>query len=92
MPQIFRIGEYLIYFWSNESDPLEPIHFHITAGQPSQNDTKVWLIKSGHCLLCHNKSNIPEQKLKKIMRIVEARHKVMIDKWYEYFNQIRFYC
>ena len=26
MPQLLRIGPYSIYFWSNEGDPLEPIH------------------------------------------------------------------
>ena len=31
-------------------------------------------------------------KLKKIMDIAEARHKFIIDKWYEYFHEIRFYC
>lgn len=25
MPQIFKMGEYYIYFWTNENDPLEPI-------------------------------------------------------------------
>lgn len=25
MPQVFKIGSYLVYFWSNESKPLEPI-------------------------------------------------------------------
>ena len=29
MPQLLRIGPYSIYFWSNEGDPLEPIHVHI---------------------------------------------------------------
>lgn len=24
MPQIFRIGSYVVYFWMNENDPLEP--------------------------------------------------------------------
>lgn len=28
MPQILRIGPYSIHFWSNEGDPLEPIHVH----------------------------------------------------------------
>ena len=26
MPQIFKIAGYLVFFWSNESEPLEPIH------------------------------------------------------------------
>ena len=56
MPQIFRIAGYLIYFWSNENEPLEPIHVHITNGVPTANATKVWITQSGKCLLCHNNS------------------------------------
>ena len=26
MPQELKIGPYTIYFWSNENDPLEPVH------------------------------------------------------------------
>ena len=33
MPQIFRIGSYIIYFWSYENDPLEPVHVHIAEGR-----------------------------------------------------------
>lgn len=58
MPQIFRIAGYLIYFWSNENEPLEPVHVHITNGVPTANATKVWITQSGKCLLCHNNSNI----------------------------------
>ena len=47
MPQIFRIGSYIVYFWSNESDPLEPVHVHIAEGRASANATKVWITKSG---------------------------------------------
>ena len=42
MPQIFRIGSYIIYFWSNESDPLEPVHVHIAEGKATVNATKIW--------------------------------------------------
>ena len=92
MPQIFKVGGYLIYFWSNEEKPLEPVHFHITDGYPTENATKVWITKSGHCLLCHNKSNIPKHKLNKIMDVVQARHKEVIDEWYKYFGEISYYC
>lgn len=30
MPQIFKVGSYLIYFWSNENKPLEPLHVHVS--------------------------------------------------------------
>ena len=29
MPQTFSIGSYIVYFWSNEDEPLELIHVHI---------------------------------------------------------------
>ena len=37
MPQIFRVGPYSIYFWSNENNPLEPIHVHIAEGNTMDN-------------------------------------------------------
>ena len=26
MPQVFKIGSYYVYFWTNENEPLEPVH------------------------------------------------------------------
>ena len=26
MPQVFKIGPYIVYFWSNENEPLECVH------------------------------------------------------------------
>ncbi len=40
MPQIFRIGSYIVYFWSNEGIPLEPVHVHIAEGRASANAPK----------------------------------------------------
>ena len=41
MPQIFKIGKYIIYFWSNEGNPREPVHIHIAEEFPQENATKV---------------------------------------------------
>ena len=30
MPQVFKIGAYWVYFWANESEPLEPVHVHVS--------------------------------------------------------------
>lgn len=92
MPQIFKIGAYLVYFWSNESKPLEPIHVHIAEGVPSEQATKVWITRDGHCLLCHNRSAIPSRKLKIMMQIIEARNEEIKQKWIAYFGQIDYYC
>lgn len=47
MPRIFKIGGYLVYFWSNENSPLEPVHVHVSKGIPSEGTTKIWITRSG---------------------------------------------
>lgn len=92
MPQIFKIGSYWVYFWSNENEPIEAIHVHVSQGRPSANTTKIWITQTGRCLLCHNKSKIPEGDLRNIMRVIEARHREVIQKWQAYFGETRYYC
>ena len=59
MPQLLRVGPYSIYFWSNENNPLEPIHVHISEGRASANATKLWISSTGKVVVCNNNSNIP---------------------------------
>lgn len=92
MPQIFRLGPYWVYFWSNENKPLEPVHVHVSKGSPTANATKIWITRSGKCYLCHNQSKIPDKTLHNIMRIIEARSDEVIDKWLNYFNEIQYFC
>lgn len=92
MPQIFKIGSYWVYFWTNEGSPLEPVHVHIAEGKPMENATKVWITKSGKCLLCNNNSQIPMHTLRNIMRIIEARNVDVITKWQEYFGETEYFC
>lgn len=92
MPQVFRIGSYWVYFWANENEPLEPIHVHVSQGKPSENATKIWITKTGHCLLCHNNSHIPEKALRNIMRVIEARNMEVKQKWKSFFNMIDYFC
>lgn len=92
MPQIFRIGSYWVYFWANESDPLEPVHVHVSQGSPSGNSTKIWITKAGKCLLCNNNSKIPTNVLRSIMAIIEARSQEVLSKWTNFFGSVFFYC
>ena len=92
MPQIFRIGSFLIYFWANEGKPLEPIHVHVSEGVPSENSTKIWITKSGKCILCNNNSQIPQRTLKNIMEIIEARNNDVKTKWNDFFGETFYYC
>lgn len=92
MPQIFKMGEYYIYFWTNENDPLEPIHVHVVKGSPSANATKIWITSSGNCLLCNNNSRIPNHVLRNIMRTIETRSSFVVQMWQQYFGEIRYFC
>lgn len=92
MPQVFKMGPYLVYFWSNENEPLEPVHVHISRGVPSKNSTKVWLTKSGGALLVGNDSAIPFNVLRNIMDAIEARHEYIVARWLKHFGEIGYYC
>lgn len=92
MPQVFKIGSYWVFFWTNEGKPIEPIHVHIAQGAPRENATKVWITKAGKCFLANNNSHIKPGILRNIMDIIEARSGEIIKKWYDYFGRIDYYC
>lgn len=91
MPQVFKIGSYFVYFWSNENDPLEPVHVHVSQGAPTANATKIWITKAGKCYLAHNNTQINPRTLRNIMKIIEARSGEVITKWKDYFGSAYFY-
>lgn len=72
MPSLFRFGPYLLYFWTGENG--EPVHVHVSVKRPTKDATKIWLTKSGGCVLAHNKSGIPDRDLRDIMQLVAANH------------------
>lgn len=92
MPQIFRIGPYWVYFWSNEGVPIEPVHVHISKGKPTQGATKVWITRRGRCYLADNRSGIAPHVLRNMMKIIEARSDEIIQRWQEYFGETSFFC
>lgn len=87
-----RIGPYSIYFWSNEGDPLEPIHVHVSEGRASATATKIWITSTGKTILSNNNSKIPEKILKRLMRMIEANSSDIIDEWLNRFGEIRYFC
>lgn len=92
MHSIFRIGSYVVFFWSNENN--EPIHVHVIKGDPAPNATKIWLTKAGGCILANNNSRIPDHDLNAIIEIVTAQFFLICAKWKDHFcvDEISFYC
>ena len=83
---------YVIFFWSNENNPLEPVHVHVAKGVPGPNATKIWISEKGGCIIANNNSCIPDRVLSVIVEVIEARSREIIDKWADTFGKISFYC
>lgn len=92
MPKLFMILGYAIFFWSNENDPLEPVHVHVAKGVPGPNATKIWITEKGGCIVANNNSHIPSRVLSVIVDVIEARSGEIVAKWTDTFGEIRFYC
>ena len=92
MPQLLRVGPYIIYFWSNEGRPLEPVHVHVAEGRASAGATKLWITSAGKVVVCNNDSGIPERVLRRLAMLVEANSEDIVARWVEHFGEARFYC
>ena len=91
MPSLFRIGPYLIFFWTGENG--EPVHVHVAVKRPSKDSTKIWLTRSGGCGPAHNQGNIPARDLRDIEQFVSANHDLICRRWCEATDQdCTFYC
>ena len=92
VPTIFRIGSYIIYFWTNDGEPREPVHVHVAVGQPAANATKLWITSEGKVIVCNNNSRIPEAGLRRLIDDIERDSDVIIKAWRKRFGEITYFC
>ena len=92
LPKLFTVSGYMVYFWSNEEG--EPIHVHISKGKPSPNATKIWITRTGGCIVANNGSKIPNKELNELMEFISAQFFLICSKWKQFFvtDTIKFYC
>ena len=92
LPKLFMVSGYAVYFWSVEND--EPIHVHVSKGKQTPNATKIWLTKSGRCILASNGSKISNKELNELMEFISAQFFLICAKWKQTFviDEIKFYC
>lgn len=83
MPKLFRVGRYVVYFWSNENG--EPIHVHIAEVTPTAGATKIWLTKAGGCIVANNNSRIPQKDLTRLLEMISAQFFMIYAAWKEHF-------
>ena len=64
------------------------MYYIVQFNSPSANATKIWITRSGKCLMQNNNSHIPDRELRYMIKIIEARSADVIAKWKESF----WYC
>jgi len=80
MPVVFRYKKYRFFFYSNEGNPLEPLHIHVRKGK---SVSKFWMQPQ---ISVAEAYGMKSSEIRKLMKIVEE-NKALIEKtWNEYFN------
>ncbi len=79
MPVIFRHDGYRFHFFSNEGNPREPLHVHVTQGRLT---AKFWLHPEVD--VAYNKG-FPRRVQAELSAIIEARRKEIERAWHDHF-------
>lgn len=79
MPLVFRWKGFRFHFFSNEGEPLEPVHIHVTK---DGLDAKFWLQPEVN--VAYNKG-FNARTLSALSRIVEDRRDEIERAWDEHF-------
>ena len=80
MPVIFRHRGYRFFFYSNEGDPLEPLHVHVRKGEA---EAKIWLEPT---VGVAESFGITGAELGDLLRVAAA-HKDLIRRcWHDHFE------
>jgi hypothetical protein len=80
MPVAFRENGFRFYFYSNEGDPREPVHIHVTK---DGMDAKFWLYPE--VSLAYN-FGFNGRTLAALERVVSERRSAIEEYWNDYFG------
>lgn len=80
MPLVFRHNGFRFHFFSNEGDPREPVHVHVTK---DDSDAKFWLQPEVNVAYNYGFS---ARTLSELSAIVEARRSEIERAWHEHFG------
>ena len=80
MPKVFNWKGYRFHFFSNEGDPLEPIHIHVRKGP---NLAKFWVEP---VISLANNYGFVSKELNEFKIKIEDNKELIKERWHEYFN------
>lgn len=80
MPVLFRHGAYRFHFFSNEGDPREPVHIHVTR---LPETAKFWLWPDVN--VAYNKG-FTSRELSLLSAVIEQRREEIEEAWNDHFS------
>ena len=79
MPLVFRWSGYRFHFYSNEGDPREPVHVHVTRAPAT---AKFWI--RPEVSLAYNRG-FPPRVLSELLSVIEERADDIERHWHDHF-------
>ena len=79
MPKVFDWSGYRFHFFSNEGDPREPVHVHVTRERAT---AKFWI--QPEVSVAYNRG-FPAKVLSQIVYVIEERTDEIESAWNDYF-------
>ena len=80
MPTVFRYLGFRFFFYSNEGDPREPPHVHVTG---EGGEAKFWLRPE---VSVATSAGLDARHLRRLLRVAEARRDEIERAWHEHFR------
>jgi Domain of unknown function (DUF4160) len=81
MPVVFRHKGFRFFFYSNEGDPREPTHIHVTK---DGIDAKFWLRP---VVLLEYNDGFNARTLRELTEVIEQRREEIVRAWDEFFGE-----
>ncbi|MFB2866512.1 DUF4160 domain-containing protein [Aeromonas sp. MdU4] len=78
MPVILRINGYRFFFYSNEGDPQEPVHVHVSK---AGSEVMIWLEPA---VVLYRNDGFRERALRDVIVIATEHRAFFAEKWHEY--------
>lgn len=81
MPVVLRYKGYVLFFYSSEGRPHEPMHIHVRG---NGGEAKVWLEPE---VMVASSAAIPQKKLRELVRLVREQRELFVEAWKEHFDE-----
>lgn len=79
MPKVFDWNGFRFHFFSNEGDPREPPHIHVTK---DRDTAKFWLRRD---VVVADSRGFPPKVLSDLTRVIEDRRDDIESAWHDFF-------